>query len=212
MPAVVVDTHTIVWYLSADPRLSETAAEALDSATAAGELIHVPSICLVELTYLVEKGRLPAAARNRLIEALDDPATPCLLAPLDRSVADALESVSRNEIPDLPDRIVTATAVALRVPLISRDGKIRASQIQNDLVTSCRSRRLSTFSPALMNHFQSTRASQPSLRCYSHADALFRPTSRQPLQLSPQVGFVLQKNKIAPPRHAPFHPSCQQPN
>jgi predicted nucleic acid-binding protein len=80
MPAVVVDTHTIVWYLSADPRLSANAADALDSATAAGERIHVPSICLVELTYLVEKGRLPVAARERLIHALDDPAVPCLLA------------------------------------------------------------------------------------------------------------------------------------
>jgi len=34
----------------------------------AGEFIHVPSICLVELTYLVEKGRLPAAARDLLIK------------------------------------------------------------------------------------------------------------------------------------------------
>jgi PIN domain nuclease of toxin-antitoxin system len=45
-------------------------------------------------------------------------------------VADAIELVSRDEVPDLPDRIVAATAAALRVPLISRDGKIRASQIQ----------------------------------------------------------------------------------
>jgi PIN domain nuclease of toxin-antitoxin system len=130
MAAVAVDTHAIVWYLSSDPRLSATATAALDSATAAGELIHVPSICLVELTYLVEKGRLPAAARDRLIQALDDPATPCLLALLDRMVVDALEFVSRSEVPDLPDRIVTATAVALRVPRISRDGKIRASKVQ----------------------------------------------------------------------------------
>jgi PIN domain nuclease of toxin-antitoxin system len=129
MPAVVVDTHTIVWYLSADSRLSANAADALDSATAAGEHIHVPSICLVELTYLVEKGRLPAAARDRLIHALDDAAAPCLLAPLDRTVADALEFVSRLEVPDLPDRIVAATAVALQAPLISRDRRIRASQI-----------------------------------------------------------------------------------
>jgi PIN domain nuclease of toxin-antitoxin system len=84
----------------------------------------------VELTYLVEKARLPAVARVRLIQALDDPATPCLLAPLDRLVADALGSVSRDEVPDLPDRIVTATAAALHLPLISRDAKIRASQIQ----------------------------------------------------------------------------------
>lgn len=130
MPAVAVDTHAIVWYLAADPRLSANAADALNTATTAGEFIHVPSICLVELTYLVEKGRLPTAARKRLIQALDDPATPCLLAPLDRLVADALQSVSRSEVPDLPDRIVTATALALRVPLISRDSKIRATQIQ----------------------------------------------------------------------------------
>jgi PIN domain nuclease of toxin-antitoxin system len=130
MAAVVVDTHAIVWYLSADSRLSAKAAGALDSATAAGELIYVPSVCLVELTYLVEKGRLPAAARDRLIRALDDPGTPCRLAALDRMVADALEFVSRDEVPDLPDRIVAATAVALQAPLISRDGKIRSSSVQ----------------------------------------------------------------------------------
>jgi PIN domain nuclease of toxin-antitoxin system len=129
MPAVVVDTHTIVWYLAADAQLSANAAEALDSATAAGERIHVPSICLVELTYLVEKGRLPVAARDRLIHALDDPTSPCSLAPLDRTVADALELVGRPEVPDLPDRVIAATAVALRLPLISRDKKIRVSQV-----------------------------------------------------------------------------------
>ena len=87
-------------------------------------------MCLVELTYLIEKRRLPPAARERLVNALDDPATPCQLAPLDRAVADALELVGRTEVPDLPDRIVSATAVSLRVPLVSRDGKIRASQAE----------------------------------------------------------------------------------
>jgi hypothetical protein len=64
----------------------------------------VASICLVELTYLTEKGRLPGAARDRLIQALDDPTAACVLAPLDRMVVDALESVSRVEVPDLADR------------------------------------------------------------------------------------------------------------
>jgi PIN domain nuclease of toxin-antitoxin system len=128
--AVVVDTHAIVWYLANDIRLSPGAAEAMDLATTAGDAIHVPSICLVELTYLVEKGRLPPIARERLIRALDDPGTPCRLAPLDRAVADALESIDRADVPDLPDRVVTATAIALQVPLISRDGKIRSSTVQ----------------------------------------------------------------------------------
>ena len=90
MPAVAVDTHAIVWYLSADRRLSARAADVLDSATAAGQFIHVPSICLVELTYLIEKGRLPGGGTRSVDWALDDPATPCLLAPLDRRTAEPL--------------------------------------------------------------------------------------------------------------------------
>ena len=52
MPGVVADTHTIVWYLSKDSRLSLAAHAALTVATTGGDLIHIPSICLVELTYL----------------------------------------------------------------------------------------------------------------------------------------------------------------
>ena len=97
MPAVVVDTHSIVWYLSNAPRLSQTALRALDSATDESQPIYVPAICLVELTYLVEKGRLPAEARERLIGAIDDPITPCRLAPLDRGAVDAVRLVNRDE-------------------------------------------------------------------------------------------------------------------
>ncbi|MSV36166.1 MAG: PIN domain-containing protein [Bryobacterales bacterium] len=130
MPGVVVDTHSIVWYLAQDPNLSATAMRALDGATQAGDSILVPAICLVELTYLVEKTRLPAVARERLIEALDNPEMPVQLAPLDRTVIDAVGSVNRSEVPDMPDRIVVATALALQPPLVTRDANIRASRIQ----------------------------------------------------------------------------------
>ena len=130
MPAVAVDTHTIVWYLATDKRLSGRAIEALDRASASGDYIYVPSICLVELTYLVEKGRLPSIARERLIRAFDEPLTSCRLAPLDRAVADTLEIIDRNEVSDMPDRVIAATAAALKVPLISRDRKIQSSKIE----------------------------------------------------------------------------------
>jgi PIN domain nuclease of toxin-antitoxin system len=73
---------------------------------------------------------LPAIARKRLIQAFDEPSTSCRLAPLDRAVADTLELVDRNEVPDMPDRVIAATAATLKVPLISRDRKIRSSKIE----------------------------------------------------------------------------------
>jgi PIN domain nuclease of toxin-antitoxin system len=41
MAAVAVDTHTIVWYLSTDKRLSRKAAAALDDASAFGDYNYV---------------------------------------------------------------------------------------------------------------------------------------------------------------------------
>ena len=127
MPAVVADTHSILWYLAGDPKLSKMAAAALDAATQDGYPIYVPAICLVELVYLVEKNRLPAIARERLLAALDDPERQPRLVRMDRAVVDAVELVSRNELPDMPDRIVAATALALHLPVVSRDARIRAS-------------------------------------------------------------------------------------
>jgi predicted nucleic acid-binding protein len=50
-------------------------------------------------------------------------------APVDRSVVLAMRTISRAQVPDLPDRVIAATAVRLGVPLISRDGKIQASGV-----------------------------------------------------------------------------------
>lgn len=41
-----------------------------------------------------------------------------------------MRQVPRDQIPDMPDRIVAATALHFGVPVISRDGRIRASSIQ----------------------------------------------------------------------------------
>ena len=106
-----------------------TALTAMDAATSTGDPLHVSAISLVEVLYLVEKGRLPASDRQLLLEALDDPEQPPRLVPVDRQVLNALENVPRQDVPDMPDRIIAATALAMGFPLISRDGKIRASQV-----------------------------------------------------------------------------------
>ena len=130
MATVVADTHAAVWYLTNSPRLSSAAAKALDNASAAGDSILVPSISLVELTYLVEKGRVPAEARKRLVDALAEPDGPYQLAPPDGRVAAAVELIDRDVVPDLPDRVIAATALSSGAALVSRDGKIRASQVR----------------------------------------------------------------------------------
>jgi predicted nucleic acid-binding protein len=52
-----------------------------------------------------------------------------LEVPFNRDIANALRLVNRTQVPDLPDRIIAATALHLRVPVISRDSKIQLSSV-----------------------------------------------------------------------------------
>jgi predicted nucleic acid-binding protein len=63
------------------------------------------------------------------VDALSQVDGPYELAPLDAGAAAAVEPIDRNLVPDMPDRIIAATALSLRTVLISRDRKIRSSQI-----------------------------------------------------------------------------------
>lgn len=106
MPSIVVDTHAAVWYLLNDKRLSRLAVTALDQTTRGGDPILIPSISLVEILYLTEKGRIPKSMQVSLRLALNDLNGPFQLAPLDQEVADAVGSISRELVPDLPDRVL----------------------------------------------------------------------------------------------------------
>jgi PIN domain nuclease of toxin-antitoxin system len=125
----VADTHAALWYLLKNPRLSATARKFMDDAASAGHDIALSAISLVEIVYLVEKQRLPASAYDDLKIALADPEYVIEEAALTGEVAEAMRQVSRAEVPDMPDRIVAATAVRFGVPVISRDGRIRGSRV-----------------------------------------------------------------------------------
>jgi PIN domain nuclease of toxin-antitoxin system len=56
MSSVVADTHTIVWYLANDARLSQTAMRALDLASAGGEPIYVLRSVWLSSPILWKKG------------------------------------------------------------------------------------------------------------------------------------------------------------
>jgi PIN domain nuclease of toxin-antitoxin system len=129
MIAAVADTHAVIWYLSADVRLSVTAKQFMENAAKNGSQVAISSITLVEMVYLIEKGRIPAQRFSQLAAELALSDNLFIEAPVDVRVARALSRVDVVQIPDMPDRIVAATAVYLNVPIISRDGKIRLSNL-----------------------------------------------------------------------------------
>jgi PIN domain nuclease of toxin-antitoxin system len=129
MIRVVADTHAMLWYLYNDARLSATALAFMDSIDQAGEQIAISSITLAEMVYLIEKGKIAATAFERVIAVLEQANATLIEVPFDRTIADAMRQIDRTQVPDLPDRIVTATAIQHGVPVISRDRKIRASVV-----------------------------------------------------------------------------------
>jgi PIN domain nuclease of toxin-antitoxin system len=130
MIAGVADTHAAIWFLAGDPRLSAAAKEFFEKAALARKKIVLSPISLAEVLYLVEKKRLPISAFDDLKAALVNSNHVLEEAPFTGEVVEAMRKVARDEVPDMPDRIVSATAVFLGVPLISRDGRIRASNVQ----------------------------------------------------------------------------------
>lgn len=130
MIAGVADTHAALWYLFGDRRLSASAKNFIDQAAASANKVVLSVISLAEILYLIEKRRVPSSAYEKLREALGDVEYVVDEVPLTSGIVEAMRQVPRMDVPDMPDRIVAATAVYFGVPVISRDGRIRASNIQ----------------------------------------------------------------------------------
>jgi PIN domain nuclease of toxin-antitoxin system len=127
MIAAVADTHAIHWYIFAHERLSSKARTFIESAAKRGDQIAISSISFVEMVYLIERGRIPATTLTEIARVTSTPNSPFVEISLDLQIARSLAQV--HEVPDMPDRIIAATALHLGVPLISRDGKIKLSNV-----------------------------------------------------------------------------------
>ena len=61
MIGAVADTHALIWYLLNSPRLSTPALTQFEACRTTGDKVGIASISIVEIVYLVEKDRIPAA-------------------------------------------------------------------------------------------------------------------------------------------------------
>jgi PIN domain nuclease of toxin-antitoxin system len=129
MNDLMADTHTLVWYLFQPAYLSATAASALREVIQAGNAICASVMTIIEVRYLIEKGRLPTLYYEDMVLAAHDPDVALKLLAIDEDVALAVERIPRDIVPDMPDRIIAATALTHNLPLVTADHRIRASRI-----------------------------------------------------------------------------------
>ena len=130
MIAGVADTHAALWYLFSDARLSRSARAFIDEAAVSGRKVLLSVISLAEVVYLVEKKRVPLPAYDKLRQAILTSDFVRDEAPLTSGIIEAMRLIPRADVPDMPDRLVAATALYFGVPVVSRDGRIQTTNLQ----------------------------------------------------------------------------------
>lgn len=125
---LVADSHAIVWYVQGSSRLADGAAAALAEAEAT-DGITVSVATLVDLWYVTQttQGVTPTALSRLRSALVTSPKVD--LHPIDLAVTDADMSIPRDVLGDPWDRFIVATARALSLPLVTRDGRIRAAAL-----------------------------------------------------------------------------------
>ncbi|KAF3997179.1 type II toxin-antitoxin system VapC family toxin [Glaciimonas immobilis] len=122
---IVLDTHTLVWWLTGDPTLSNNAKAAIALEQEGGEII-VSTISTWEIAMLVQREKLLLSmdvdswlATAAQIEGLR-------FIPVDVEVAIKSVTLPGDFHKDPADRMIVATARILAAPLVTKDEKIRA--------------------------------------------------------------------------------------
>lgn len=127
----VIDTHALIWHLLSQPNLSPRVRDILAQADRGEVEVIIPTIVLVEIVYLAEKGRVAQNLVQAVLQLLQGSGDNYQVTPLDLAVVQSLAQIPRDVVPDMPDRIIAATAFSLNLPLLSLDRAItRATKIK----------------------------------------------------------------------------------
>jgi PIN domain nuclease of toxin-antitoxin system len=122
---IVLDTHTLVWWVTNDAELSEKAKKAIERERAGGEIV-ISAISAWEIAMLVDRGTLAFSMDidSWLSTVREIPRV--RFAPVDVDVA--VKSVQLPGVfhKDPADRMIVATARKFAAPLVTKDLKIRA--------------------------------------------------------------------------------------
>jgi len=120
---IVIDTHVWLWWISNPENLAANAGEAIEKAVNDSSII-ISSISVWETALLVEKGRLKLS-----VDIIDwvrkSESLPFIrFVPVDNTIALRSVALPGNFHSDPADRIITATAMTMGLPLVTKDDKI----------------------------------------------------------------------------------------
>lgn len=124
-PTYVTDTHGLIWYLAASPRLGKAAKAAFDQVADGQARLIVPAIVIAELVYVGEK-RHAAVDVGAILQRLQgNPSVE--LTPLTVEVVLAMRAMP--SIPEMHDRLIACEAKMRGAKVITRDEEIRKAGV-----------------------------------------------------------------------------------
>lgn len=124
---ILLDTHTVLWWQAGVRRLSGEAERTIDGATS---LLISPLTCW-EISSLARQGRVALDRKpDAWVDALLRTAR-VVVAPLTSEAAVWAGQLDSATFPGDPiDRLIYASAHDLRIPLLTKDEKLRAYAAQ----------------------------------------------------------------------------------
>lgn len=120
----VTDTHSIVWHMTGDPRLSRGAKKVFQETDNGLDCIYIPCIIFFELLYLVEKKKPISIEFDDFVKMVSSSKN-YKVEPMCLPIIEKSRTIPRREIPDPWDRLIVATSLHLGYPLITRDKSMR---------------------------------------------------------------------------------------